>query len=152
MRRVDARWEVLDGCEEVLASAPFVVLANANTANRLSQASWLPLRPVRGQVSLMRQRPGRNLRIAVCKDGYVTPAIDAMHCLGSSFNEDMLEQELRTEDHLANLRRLEAMLPGFGDGIAAEMLGGRVALRAMSADRLPVLGALPDSRQKPWPV
>ena len=144
LRRVGRRWEVLNGCAEVLASAPVVVLANANTANRLSQASWLPLRPVRGQVSLMRQRPGRNLRIAVCREGYITPAIDSMHCFGSSFNEDMLEQEMRTEDHVANLRRLEAMLPGFGDGIAPEMLGGRVAFRAMSADRLPVLGALPD--------
>jgi len=146
LRRVSGRWEVLDACAQVLASAPFVILANANTANRLSRASWLPLRPVRGQLSLMRQRPGRNLRIAVCRDGYITPAIDAMHCLGSSFNEDMPEKELRTEDHLANLRRLEAMLPGFGEGIAPEMLGGRVAFRAMSFDRLPVLGAIPDTQ------
>lgn len=144
LRRVDGQWEVLDGSGEMLGSAPVVVLANAYTANRFSQAAWLPLRRVRGQISLMRQRPGRNLRIAVCREGYVTPAIDAMHCIGASFNEDMLDQEMRTEDHVANLRRLEAMLPGFGDGIAPEMLSGRVAFRAMSVDRLPVLGALPD--------
>ena len=144
LRRTDGRWDVLDGAGEVLASAPVVVLANANMALQLSQAAWLPLRPVRGQVSLMRQRPGRNLRIAVCREGYVTPAIGGAHCIGSSFNEDLAETQIRTEDHVANLQRLEAMLPGFGEGITPEMLGGRVAFRGMSFDRLPVVGALSD--------
>ena len=148
LRRVDGRWEVLDVAGVVLAGAPVVVLANAYMASRLTQASWLPLRPVRGQVSLMQQRPDRSLRIAVCREGYVTPAIDGMHCLGASFNEDMAEQNLRTEDHVANLRRLEAMLPGFGDGIAPGMLGGRVGFRATSVDRLPVLGAIADSQSQ----
>ena len=148
LRRVEGQWDVLDGSGEVLASAPVVVLANAVMANRLSQAAWLPLRPVRGQISLMRERPGRHLRIAVCRDGYVTPAIDAMHCIGASFNEDVLDPETRSEDHVANLQRLEAMLPGFGDGVAPEMLSGRVAFRAMSFDRLPVLGALPDMQSQ----
>jgi tRNA 5-methylaminomethyl-2-thiouridine biosynthesis bifunctional protein len=35
------------------------------------------------------------------------------------------------------------MLPGFGAGVAPESLDGRVAFRAMSADRLPVQGELP---------
>lgn len=144
LRRVEGRWEVLDGAGDVLATAPVVVLANAGMATRFSQAAWLPLRPVRGQVSLMRQRPGRNLRIAVCRDGYVTPAIEAMHCIGASFNEEMPDPNLRIEDHAANLGRLQAMLPGFGEGVAPEMLGGRVAFRTMSYDRLPVLGALHD--------
>ena len=144
LRRVDGHWEVVDASGQVLASAGVVVLANALMANRFSQAAWLPLRPVRGQISLMRTRPDRNLRIAVCKDGYVTPAIDGAHCIGASFNEGVLDQEMRTEDHAANLFRLEAMLPGFSDGIAPEMLSGRVAFRAMAVDRLPILGALPD--------
>ena len=144
LRRSGSRWEVLDGAGIVLATAPVVVLANALTATRFSQAAWLPLRPVRGQISLMRQRPERNLRIAVCREGYVTPAIDGAYCIGASFNEDMAEPAMRIDDHVANLQRLEAMLPGFGDGVTPEMLGGRVAFRAMSFDRLPVLGALTD--------
>jgi tRNA 5-methylaminomethyl-2-thiouridine biosynthesis bifunctional protein len=144
LRRVDGQWEVLDGADGVLARAPVVVLANAYLATRFSQAAWLPLRPVRGQISTLRQRLDRNLRIAVCREGYVTPAIDGAHCIGASFNEDMTVPETRTVDHEANLQRLEAMLPGFGEGITSEMLGGRVAFRAMSFDRLPVLGAIPD--------
>jgi tRNA 5-methylaminomethyl-2-thiouridine biosynthesis bifunctional protein len=148
LRRVDGQWEVLDGADEALASAPVVVLANAGMANRFSQAAWLPLRPVRGQISMMRQQPGRNLRIAVCREGYVTPAIDGAHCIGASFNEDMAEPAMRAEDHMANLQRLEAMLPGFAESITPGMLGGRVAFRAMSFDRLPVLGAIPDPQSQ----
>lgn len=144
LRRAEGRWEALNGSAEVLASASIVVLANAHSAGRLSQASRLPLRPVRGQVSLMRQRSDRDLRIAVCSEGYVTPAAAGLHCIGSSFNEDVLDPALRMEDHAANLRRLDAMLPGFGDGVTPEMLGGRVAFRAMAIDRLPVLGSLAD--------
>ncbi len=147
LRRVDGQWEVLDGADEVLASSPVVVLANACAAIRFPQAAWLPLRPVRGQVSLMRQQPARTLRVAVSREGYVTPAIDGEHCIGATFNEDMPEPEVRTEDHEANLRRLESMLPGFGEGITPDMLGGRVAFRAMSFDRLPVLGAMPGEGQ-----
>jgi tRNA 5-methylaminomethyl-2-thiouridine biosynthesis bifunctional protein len=143
LRRAHDRWEALGDEGNVLASAPVVVLANASRAVRFAQADWLPLRWVRGQISLMRQRPDRNLKIAVCRDGYLTPARDGMHCIGASFNEDLPEPNIRREDHEGNLQRLEAMLPGFGDGMTAEMLGGRVAFRGMSFDRLPVVGALP---------
>lgn len=142
LRRAGERWEILGAAQQVLASAAVVVLANAHAAHRLSQAAWLPLRAVRGQVSLMRERPDRPLRIAVCGDGYATPAIDGMHCFGASFNEDMPDTTTRVEDHLTNLRRLDSMLPGFAEGIGPEALGSRVAFRAMSRDRLPVLGEI----------
>ncbi|MGH8769266.1 MAG: bifunctional tRNA (5-methylaminomethyl-2-thiouridine)(34)-methyltransferase MnmD/FAD-dependent 5-carboxymethylaminomethyl-2-thiouridine(34) oxidoreductase MnmC [Burkholderiales bacterium] len=143
LRRAGQEWEVVDASGVVLASAPVVILANAHFARRFSQAAGLPLRPVRGQASFLPEREGMKLRIAVCREGYITPARDGVHCLGASFNEGMLEEGTRVEDHAANLRRLERMLPGFGAGVVPESLDGRVAFRAMSADRLPVLGELP---------
>ncbi len=143
LRRAGQEWEVVDASGVVLASAPVVILANAHFAGRFSQAAGLPLRPVRGQVSFLPEREGVKLQIAVCREGYVTPARDGVHCVGASFNEGMLEEGTRVEDHAANLRRLERMLPGFGAGVEPENLDGRVAYRAMSADRLPVLGELP---------
>jgi tRNA 5-methylaminomethyl-2-thiouridine biosynthesis bifunctional protein len=142
LRRAGQEWEILDASEVVLASAPVVILANAQFAGRFSQAAGLPLRSVRGQVSLLPEQDGMKLRIAVCREGYITPALDGVHCLGASFNEGMLEEGTRVEDHAANLRRLDRMLPGFGAGVAPERLDGRVAFRAMATDRLPVLGAL----------
>lgn len=145
LRHVNDGWEALDGQGRVLANAPVAVLANASMAVHFAQAAWLPLRWVRGQISLMRQRPERNLKIAVCRDGYITPAREGMHCIGASFNEDLPDPNIRREDHEGNLQRLEAMLPGFGESLTPEMLGGRVAFRGMSFDRLPVLGALPQA-------
>lgn len=143
LRRTGQEWEILDASGVVLARAPVAILANAHLAGRFSQAAELPLRAVRGQVSLLPARDGRRLRIAVCRDGYLTPAQDGVHCLGASFNEDLPEEAPRMEDHVANLCRLEHMLPGFGAGLTAESLEGRVAFRGMSFDRLPVLGELP---------
>ncbi|MGQ0578083.1 MAG: bifunctional tRNA (5-methylaminomethyl-2-thiouridine)(34)-methyltransferase MnmD/FAD-dependent 5-carboxymethylaminomethyl-2-thiouridine(34) oxidoreductase MnmC, partial [Betaproteobacteria bacterium] len=143
LRRAQREWEVVDASGVVLASAPVVILANARFASRFSQAGELPLRPVRGQVSLLPEREGATLRIAVCGDGYITPALDGMHCLGSSFTEDLLEEFTRVEDHAANLHRLDQLLPGFGAGVMPQRLDGRVAFRAMSTDRLPLLGELP---------
>ncbi|MEO8166288.1 MAG: FAD-dependent 5-carboxymethylaminomethyl-2-thiouridine(34) oxidoreductase MnmC, partial [Betaproteobacteria bacterium] len=142
LRRENDHWDALDVHGKAITSAPVVVLANAQMATRIAQAAWLPLRPVRGQISLLRQQPGRNLNIAVCREGYVTPAIDGVHCIGASFHEDLPETNLRSEDHAENLLRLDAMLPGFAEGITPDMLGGRVAFRGMSFDRLPVLGPL----------
>lgn len=144
LQRKGGEWEVVDPAGHVIARGAVVVLANALAAGTFAQAAWLPLRTVRGQVSLMRERQDRRLRIPVCGDGYVTPAVDGLHCFGASFNEDMAEPALRFEDHAANLKRLHGMLPGFADGCDPASLGGRVAWRTMSRDRLPVVGEIED--------
>jgi len=69
LRRTEDGWEALDSMQSVLARAPVVVLANAYAASRISQSAWLPLRPVRGQVSFLPSQAGKNLRMAVSKDG-----------------------------------------------------------------------------------
>jgi tRNA 5-methylaminomethyl-2-thiouridine biosynthesis bifunctional protein len=138
----DGIWHVLDEAGCSIDEAPVVVIANAIAAQQFSQAAWLPLRTVRGQISILPSSAVRPLRVAVCREGYVTPACEGSHFLGSSFNEENEDRQPRIEDHAANLRRLEAMLPGFGAGHAAASLSGHVAFRTMARDRLPVLGAL----------
>jgi tRNA 5-methylaminomethyl-2-thiouridine biosynthesis bifunctional protein len=135
-------WNVLDKAGHSIANAPVVVIANAMAAQQFSQAAWLPLRTVRGQISVLPSSAGKPLKVAVCREGYVTPASDGVHFLGSSFNEDIDDMMPRAEDHASNLRRLAAMLPGFGAGYAEDSLFGHVAFRTMARDRLPVLGAL----------
>lgn len=142
IERHEDEWQVLDADGHVIARAPVLVLANAHAATSFAPVQWLPLRPVRGQISLVPERAGYPLRIAVCREGYVTPASGGMHCLGASFNEGMADTTERIEDHQANLQRLEKMLPGFGGGLDLGALRGRVAFRTMALDRLPVLGGL----------
>ena len=142
IKRSQDEWQVIDAGGLVIACAPVLVLANAHAATSFAPAQWLPLRPVRGQVSFVPEREGRPLRIAVCREGYVTPAIGGMHCLGASFNEGISDSSVRAEDHEGNLQRLEKMLPGFANGLGAGALRGRVAFRTAAPDRLPVVGGL----------
>ncbi len=43
---------------------------------------------------------------------------------------------------MANLTRLEAILPGAGHGLDPQRLTGRVGFRAVAPDRLPVVGPI----------
>ena len=140
-RRGD-EWHVLDAGGFTRDCATILILANAHQALDFAPARSLPLRRVRGQVSLIPARLDHPLKIAVCGDGYVTPAIDGRHCVGASFNEDVFDPTERIDDHAGNLGRLERMLPGFGAGLDAANLGCRVAFRTMARDRLPVVGAM----------
>ncbi len=78
----------------------------------------------------------------VCRDGFITPAVDGAHCLGATYDASR-DDSPREADHAANLERLERLLPGFGTGLDPAALPGRVGFRAVSPDRLPLAGALP---------
>lgn len=142
IERRGGEWHVLDADGRTRDRATVLILANAHHALAFAQSGSLPLRAVRGQVSLIPARPEHPLKVAVCGDGYVTPPIDGRHCVGASFNEEVFDPAERIEDHAGNLGRLERMLPGFGAGLDAASLGGRVAFRTMARDRLPVAGAM----------
>jgi tRNA 5-methylaminomethyl-2-thiouridine biosynthesis bifunctional protein len=142
IERAGDQWHVHDADGGTRASAPVLVLANALDACLLEPLKWLPIRPVRGQVSLVPPTKTQVLKIAVSGDGYVTPILEGWHCVGASFNEGMTEPGERIEDHAANLERLARMLPGYAEGVHASDLKGRVAFRTMAKDRLPIVGSL----------
>jgi len=51
-----------------------------------------------------------------------------------------MEPAGRLADHVENLQRLDAILPGYGKDLDPANLGGRVGFRPMSPDRLPIVG------------
>ncbi|HNI08156.1 MAG TPA: bifunctional tRNA (5-methylaminomethyl-2-thiouridine)(34)-methyltransferase MnmD/FAD-dependent 5-carboxymethylaminomethyl-2-thiouridine(34) oxidoreductase MnmC [Thiobacillaceae bacterium] len=137
----DGQWHLLDAAGLPLARAPVLILANGTGARRL--APHLPLTPVRGQVSHVAAGRLPALEHALCREGYLTPAVDGIHCLGASYAWDE-GTELRTEEHAGNLVRLAHMLPGAEADLDPASLDGRVGFRAATPDRLPLVGALPD--------
>jgi tRNA 5-methylaminomethyl-2-thiouridine biosynthesis bifunctional protein len=80
--------------------------------------------------------------VAISGDGYIAPLAEGGYCVGATFQHDDGERAPRIEDHRQNLARLEALLPGFGRGLEAASLDGRVAWRATTPDRSPIFGAL----------
>ena len=146
-------WRLFNPAGESLAEASVVVFATgAAPLEVLSPLTALPITPVRGQVSHL---PGGSLpKLAhpVCSDGYLTPEINGVHCLGASYIHRPFDTELRSNEHSENLHRLSRILPGAERAFetdktvknATETITGRVGLRATTPDHLPLAGALPD--------
>lgn len=75
----------------------------ATGAGRLAHTSRLPITPVRGQVSHIPAGKLPKLTHAVCSEGYLTPALNGVHCLGASYVKDRF-------DTAASRRMLESLL------------------------------------------
>jgi len=132
--------------------ADAVVLCIAGAALGMDSLPALPLRLIRGQVTECRAtRASRRWRRAHCHDGYLTPAIDGLHCVGASFNLHDSEPLARDSDDRANLDKLRGNLPRQwaelgGDRI--EAVDRRVAFRCQATDYLPVAGLCPGAHNR----
>jgi len=145
-------WHALDADGEAIATATVLILANAGDGRRLAGGAGdaqLPLRGARGQVSLLPPATDKFPGIVICQDGYVTPPVDGIRCVGASFNIDDDDNEIRRGEHRENLARLDAMLPGYAAGIAPDALEGRVGFRSVTRDRMPIVGAIADADTPP---
>ena len=139
----NGQWYAIDTEGNDIDHAPTMVLANAQDARRLGKADWLPLRAARGQVSHLPMAQLAPLGVVVCGQGYLTPGIGGHAALGASFVVDDFDLALREEEHAENLAKLERMLPGYATDVPLTELTGRVSLRPVSLDRLPMVGQLP---------
>jgi len=138
-------WTVLDASGKKLGAAPRLVFAGAHDLLRLPQTAHLPLFRFRGQVTHLDAPSPAPLKTVVCKEGYVSPPYGGLYCVGASFHRGG-EPELRESDHLANLERLESMLPGYvaknHPGTAGATIKGKVGFRPVSPDKLPIVGEM----------
>jgi tRNA 5-methylaminomethyl-2-thiouridine biosynthesis bifunctional protein len=123
-----------------LPRAPVVILANAAEAPRLCAVPNLRLRRVRGQLTHVPQEALEPPHVVVLRGGMVLPPIDGVCVAGATYDLEDPQSALREEDHAGNLERLRAIL---GVEVRAPV-DGRVAFRAVTPDRLPVVGKLGD--------
>lgn len=149
-RAPDGRWRVLSGDRE-LGRAAVLVLAQAVDVRRFPATASLPLHAIRGQLTYLPATPASaRLRTVLCGESYVAPVRDGRHCVGATFVIRDESTDVRPEEHAANLEMLARLSPGFAQAAAAEQLDpaaldGRAALRCVSPDYLPLVGAIPDA-------
>lgn len=148
LRRYGDNWLAIDQAGNTLAAAPVVIVANAFDAHHLIPHCALPLTRLRGQVSLLPRGALPLLRHALCGNGYVTPDTLGTHGIGATFDMDDEDTQVREDGHRFNLERLAELLPG-EDVSRFEpcKIEGRVGFRTIAIDRMPVVGALPDTLQ-----
>jgi tRNA 5-methylaminomethyl-2-thiouridine biosynthesis bifunctional protein len=150
LRRSGFGWEVHDEAGPI-ASAPFVVIAVSGASATFAETAHLPLRLIRGQLTLVPESPGsRPLRTVLCGEGYIAPAIDGAHSLGASHKFRDPSTGVTTIEHAENLAKLARLAPALyaalgGDQLDPGRLAGRAALRCSSPDYLPIVGPVVDA-------
>ena len=115
-----------------------VVLADAFGA--LSPAP-LAVDKARGQLSSLAAREGYEVRMIVCRDGYITPAVNGVHTIGATMQYDDEDASARISDDEENFQRLERLLPGFAES-SQQLQSSRVSWRSTTQDRLPLVGKI----------
>ncbi|MCE1242743.1 bifunctional tRNA (5-methylaminomethyl-2-thiouridine)(34)-methyltransferase MnmD/FAD-dependent 5-carboxymethylaminomethyl-2-thiouridine(34) oxidoreductase MnmC [Oryzomicrobium sp.] len=149
----DGEWEAHAEDGTLLGRAPHLVLANAAAAKALYPAPWLPLRPARGQTTVIPAAALPAPKVVVCRLGYVTPVVDGYRVCGASFIAGDTDPALRPAEHRENLQKLDFILPGLTaqaePPLDPDTLEGRVGFRPVSPDRLPMVGALPAAEAAP---
>ena len=147
LRRAGDAWQAIDVRGVVIAESAVFVLANAVDAQRLLDEPRWPLSKVRGQVTeLPLATPGLRLPLLpITGNGYVLPALPGATALfGATSQPGDDDPQLRVEDQRHNLARLERLTGSSPRDGACVELAGRVGWRCVTADRLPIIGAVPD--------
>ena len=147
LERSPSGWRVLDARGALIAAASCVVLANAGDALRLLGMPDWPIDSSRGQISIApaaRLESLAGLRVPIAGLGYLLPACDRAMMFGATAQRGDLDPAVRDADHVLNLAQL-VRLAGHAIALQPEELTGRTAWRCSAADRLPVIGAVPDS-------
>jgi len=134
-------WQVLDDSGGVLVEADAVVLASACDALTLALDPAWPLYPVRGQITRLPSGSLPEIQRVIAREGYVAPGAP-QPVVGATYENDDDDTAPRVASDLANLARLEAILPGAGEHFSVDEVSGRASLRATLPDRLPIVGAV----------
>lgn len=145
LRREGDQWALLDEDGRLLERAPIVVLAGAADTLRLIGAPDWPAQRVRGQTSwLAADTPGLPaLRLPLAGAGYAVPLADGSLLFGATSQPGDLDPCVREKDHRFNLQRLAALTGCFEPSHWMPQ-AGLVGWRWVAADRLPVVGPVPD--------
>jgi tRNA 5-methylaminomethyl-2-thiouridine biosynthesis bifunctional protein len=150
LRRSGDGWEVHDAVGPI-AHAPVVVIAASGASTAFAETAHLPLRLIRGQLTLVPEVPAsRSLRTVLCGDGYIAPAVDGTHSLGATHRFRDVSTSVTAAEHAENLAKLAALAPALyrtlgADRLDPARLAGRAALRCSSLDYLPIIGPIVDA-------
>ena len=122
-----------------LPDAPAVILANSAEAPKLQDIPHLRMRRVRGQVSHLAAAEIDAPHVVLLRGGMILPPVGGVCVVGASFDLDDGDPAPRADSDAGNLERLKRILPWSENPGIVE---SRVAFRAVTPDRLPVVGKL----------
>lgn len=150
LRRTESGWAVHDRAGPI-ATAPVVAIAASGGSGAFGETAHLPLRLIRGQLTLVPASPASGaLRTVLCGESYAAPAVDGVHSVGATHKFRDTSTEVSAAEHAENLAKLAVLAPALYAALGADRLdpahlAGRAALRCSSPDYLPVIGPIVDA-------
>lgn len=153
LTHADGQWRITGASGDLIAQAETVVLTAAQATAAFEPASWLPLKPILGQLSMVPETPvSAHLATAVIWGGYLTPTRDGHHILGatharSGFNPLAWPQPVT---HQAHKQNHQALPPAIRSMLMPPETGdwqGRAAVRCATPDHLPAVGPVVKERE-----
>ncbi len=136
----NGRWTTYNNNEQEIYSADTLIIANAFTAKQFHQTHWCELHAKRGQITLIpNESCNTNPVKVVCADAYITPSTTDKIVLGASFISGETNIDIRPQEHEDNIAKIQKIIPTFNIQ-NTNHLDGRAAIRAVSSDRLPIVG------------
>jgi tRNA 5-methylaminomethyl-2-thiouridine biosynthesis bifunctional protein len=139
----DNQWHLFNKKSAFIKQADILICASAWQTNHFDSLKHLGVQAVRGQISVFNTTPkSRKINMPLSYDGYLLPALNNEQVAGASFVPGDISTEISEAEHQANL---EDMQQWFSDLFSTDDIrGGRASIRAVTSDRMPVLGAAPD--------
>lgn len=136
-------WQIETTAESFNAAA--VIICNAEAVSQFKQTKSLPLQPVRGQLSYLKSELTAKVKTIICDKGHVIPVDNEQLVIGATFSRNDTGRGLRADDHAFNLDQFNNSLHE-NERISDEYVpvNGRASIRAVTPDRLPIVGAVPD--------
>ena len=131
-----------------MKECPILVLACSHGCLRFEQTKYLPVEKVHGQISyLPATHNSKKLNTIICGHGYLAPAQNDIHCCGATYNKDVINASITTNDHKKNLdiiSKTDFELGKLFSRAPPENLAGWAQFRCTTSDYLPIVGPVPD--------
>lgn len=125
--------------------ADIKILACGSAIRDFPETSWLPVYPIRGQVTTVKTTPlSAQLQCNLCYGGYISSAQNGEHIIGATFQRWLDHHGTLPQDDQDNLEKLRQHCPALAQGL--EVTGQRASVRTASKDYFPIVGAIPGQK------
>ena len=150
LKKQAGKWHALSSDGSALISDS-IVLCNAQAAATLLPESDLPVRTIRGQVTVFPAHGFPPLQTIICHEGYIAPT-DPLYpeqfTCGATYELKSTESALLQSSQDENIGELKRYLSDFRTLDENNLpLQGRVEFRCRSSDYLPIIGPVPDTQR-----
>jgi tRNA 5-methylaminomethyl-2-thiouridine biosynthesis bifunctional protein len=144
LRYERGQWQLLDHTDKLISCADAVIIASGVALNQFTQAAALPLQFSLGQISSFQSGKALPLHTIITGRGLAIPEHDQIW-LGATHERCDANSPIATSDEArrTNLSRLDSLCRL--DSSRWQPGTDWAGLRASTADRLPLVGALPDT-------